>query len=42
MRGGHETAGLDGSAAGDGTAEFGCRKHCAGLRMKDVMVVAEM
>lgn len=42
LRSGHETARLNGTAAGDGTAEFGCHKHYAGLRMKEVMVVAEL
>ena len=39
---GQETARLDGTAAGDGTAEFRCRKHDAGLRMKELMAVDEV
>ena len=39
LRSGHETARLNGTPAGEGTAEFGCCKHYAGLRKKDVMVV---
>lgn len=42
LRSGHETPRLNGTAAGDGTAEFGCHKHYAGLRMKEVMIVAEL
>ena len=38
LRSGHEPARLNGTAAGDGTAEFGCRKHYAGLRVKEVMM----
>ena len=42
LRGGHETARLNGTAAGDGTAEFGCCKHDAGLMMSEVMGIAEL
>ena len=42
LRSGHETTRLNGTAAGDGTAEFGCHEHYAGLRVNEVLVVAEL
>lgn len=33
-RGGHETVRLDSATAGDGTADFRCREHLDGLRMR--------
>lgn len=41
LRCGHETARLDGTAASDGTADLGCGKHYAGLRVKEVMIAVE-
>ena len=41
LRSGQETARLNGTAAGDSTAELGCREHYAGLRTKEVMVEVE-
>lgn len=42
LRSRHETARLNGTATGDGTAEFGCREHYAGLRMKEVVIVVDL
>lgn len=42
LRSGHETARLNGTATGNGTAEFGCREHYAGLRMKEVVIADEL